>query len=55
MESGNKDGLFKIVQATLFRKELGSDFALRKNDNKLLGLEEEDLDTVIRGVFDKST
>jgi hypothetical protein len=41
----------KLIQVGFLRQGFGQDFGLQKSDNKLLGLEEEDLDTSLKGLL----
>jgi hypothetical protein len=43
-------GVMEVLAYGTFSEGKAGDYALRKNDSKLLGLEKEDLETVIRGV-----
>jgi hypothetical protein len=51
LSQGNFYGEYSLIQVSLFRQGFGADFGLRQNDNKLLGLEDEDLDTVLKGIL----
>ena len=48
---GKPFGVYNLIQTGFFRRGYGQDFGLHKSDNKVLGLEEEDLDTVLKGIL----
>jgi hypothetical protein len=54
MARGDRYGAYDLVVAALFRRGHGSDYALRKNDNELLGLRDENLDDVLKEVLAKA-
>ena len=48
-------GLISIVQTLIFRNGIGSDYAIHEdtNDNELLGLPEENLDSVLADIISR--
>lgn len=46
--------VLKLLVYGIYGEGNGGDYALRKNDSELLGLEKEDLETVVRGVYESS-
>jgi hypothetical protein len=44
-------GVLKLLVYGIFGEGNGADYALRKNDSALLGLESEDLEAVVRGIY----
>lgn len=51
LTKGDKYGAYDLVVAAVFRQGAGSDYAVRKSDNQLLGLNDEDLDEVLAQVL----
>ena len=51
LAKGDHSGAIDLLVVALFRNNVGADFAMHKNDNKLLELPQENLEEVLRTVM----
>ena len=52
LAKGDHTGVYDLIVAALYRRGVGSDFGLEKNDNQLLDLPEENLHDVLTEILE---